>query len=132
MSERRYDPTHGEWVTFATDRQDRTYKRAATACPLCPTRPGQTWAAHEPTEIPREHFEIAVFDNRFPSLSPHPPEPGVLGTDLVPVEPAYGHCEVVKYLAGSETFGGAFLTDVAPEVAAERLRAACADATVPA
>ena len=38
----------------------------------------------------------------------------------------------LKYLAGSETFGGAFLTDVAPEVAAERLRAACADATVPA
>ena len=97
MSERRYDPTHGEWVTFATDRQDRTYKPAAAACPLCPTRPGQMVAGHEPTEIPREHFEIAVFDNRFPSLSPHPPAPAIPGTDLVPVEPAYGHCEVVVF-----------------------------------
>jgi len=38
----------------------------------------------------------------------------------------------LKYLAGSETFGGAFLTDVAPAVAAERLRAASADVEVPA
>jgi UDPglucose--hexose-1-phosphate uridylyltransferase len=92
VSERRYDPTHDEWVTFATHRQDRTYKPPANACPLCPTRPGGP-----PTEIPREHFEIAVFDNRFPSLSTHPPEPDVAGTDLVPVEPAYGHCEVVVF-----------------------------------
>ncbi|GLZ47533.1 galactose-1-phosphate uridylyltransferase [Actinomycetospora sp. NBRC 106375] len=92
MSERRYDPTHGEWVTFATHRQDRTYKPSAAACPLCPTVPG-----HEPTEIPREHFDVVVFDNRFPSLSTDPPEPSVAGTDLVPVEPAYGHCEVVVF-----------------------------------
>ena len=38
-----------------------------------------------------------MFDNRFPSLSPLPPEPAVAGTELVPVEPAYGHCEVVVF-----------------------------------
>ena len=38
----------------------------------------------------------------------------------------------LKYLAGSETFGGAFLTDVAPEVAGPRLRAAATDVEVPA
>ena len=38
----------------------------------------------------------------------------------------------LKHLAGSETFGGAFLTDVAPEVAAARLREACAGVEVPA
>jgi UDPglucose--hexose-1-phosphate uridylyltransferase len=38
----------------------------------------------------------------------------------------------LKYLAGSETFGGAFLTDVAPEVAGPRLRDAVERATVPA
>ena len=103
MSERRYDPTHGEWVTFATDRQDRTYKPSAAACPLCPTRP-----SHEPTEIPRERFDIAVFDNRFPSLSTRPPEPTIVGTDLVPVEPAYGHCEVVVFTDDH----GATLADV--------------------
>jgi UDPglucose--hexose-1-phosphate uridylyltransferase len=37
----------------------------------------------------------------------------------------------LEYLAGSETFGGAFLTDVAPEVAAARLREACAGVEVP-
>lgn len=92
MSERRFDPTHGEWVTFATHRQDRTYKPPAAACPLCPTRPGGPG-----TEVPREHFDVAVFDNRFPSLSTDPPEPEVAGTALVPVEPAYGHCEVVVF-----------------------------------
>ena len=92
MSERRYDPTHDEWVTIATDRQDRTYQPPAASCPLCPTRPGGP-----PTEIPRESFDVVVFDNRFPSLSPAPPEPAVAGTDLVPVEPARGHCEVVVF-----------------------------------
>jgi UDPglucose--hexose-1-phosphate uridylyltransferase len=38
----------------------------------------------------------------------------------------------LKHLAGSETFGGAFLTDVAPEVAAARMREACGRAVVSA
>jgi UDPglucose--hexose-1-phosphate uridylyltransferase len=92
VSERRYDPTHDEWVTFATHRQDRTYKPSTADCPLCPTHPGGP-----ATEVPREHYEIAVFDNRFPSLSPTPPAPDLAGDDLVPVEPAYGHCEVVVF-----------------------------------
>jgi UDPglucose--hexose-1-phosphate uridylyltransferase len=92
MSERRYDPTTGEWVTFATHRQDRTYKPPDDLCPLCPTRDPS-----RPTEIPREHYEVAVFDNRFPSLSTDPPPPDLPGTELVPVEPAYGRCEVVVY-----------------------------------
>jgi len=92
VSERRYDPTTGEWVTFATHRQDRTYKPPDDLCPLCPTRDPA-----RPTEIPRAHYEIAVFDNRFPSLSTDPPPPDVPGTELVPVEEAYGRCEVVVY-----------------------------------
>ncbi len=92
MSERRYDPTIDEWVTFATHRQDRTYQPPPDQCPLCPTRDPQ-----RPTEIPRRAFEIAVFDNRFPSLSPDPPAPDLAGTDLIPIEPAAGRCEVVVY-----------------------------------
>ncbi|NLJ69031.1 MAG: galactose-1-phosphate uridylyltransferase, partial [Firmicutes bacterium] len=35
--------------------------------------------------------------NKFPSLQPQPPEPDVEGTELTPVEPAKGECEVVLY-----------------------------------
>ena len=92
MSERRWDPTAAEWVTFATHRQDRMYKPSSAACPLCPTRDPD-----EPTEIPVASYEIAVFDNRFPSMSISPPRPDVTSTDLYPVRPAFGRCEVISY-----------------------------------
>ncbi len=92
MSERRYDPTRDEWVTVATHRQERTYQPPAEQCPLCPTR---DW--NNPTEIPRTSFEIAVFDNRFPSLTPDPAAQDIAATELVPVEPAAGRCEVIVY-----------------------------------
>ncbi len=92
MSERRYDPTADEWVTFATHRQDRTYQPPADQCPLCPTHD----PAH-PTEIPRAAFQIAVFDNRFPSLSIDAPSPDIAATPLIGVERAVGRCEVVVY-----------------------------------
>jgi UDPglucose--hexose-1-phosphate uridylyltransferase len=50
-----------------------------------------------PTEIDRPEFDIAVFENRFPSLRRHPDPPEVVGTDLTPVRPAVGVCEVVVY-----------------------------------
>jgi UDPglucose--hexose-1-phosphate uridylyltransferase len=92
MSERRWNPVLGEWVITATHRQDRTFLPPAEYCPLCPTKPGGT-----PTEIGRETFDIAVFDNRFPSLRADPEPPAVEGTDLTPVEPSFGACEVVVY-----------------------------------
>lgn len=49
------------------------------------------------TELGRETYDIAVFDNRFPSLVADPPEPEVAGTDLTPVEQSFGACEVVVY-----------------------------------
>ena len=82
----------GEWTITATHRQDRTFLPPRDFCPLCPTRPGGP-----PTEIPRGDFEIAVFDNLFPSLEPQPPEPAVEGTELSPVRPALGACEVIVY-----------------------------------
>ncbi len=106
MSERRYDPTSDEWVTFATHRQNRTYQPPAHQCPLCPTRDPD-----RPTEIPRSGFEIAVFDNRFPSLSPHPPAPDIAATELIRVEPARGRCEVVVYSDQHDTT----LAGVGPE-----------------
>lgn len=92
MSELRWHPLRREWVITATHRQDRTFLPPPGHCPLCPTRPGA-----EPTEIDRPDYDIVVFENRFPSLSRHPPDPQVEGTRLTPVAPAFGRCEVVVY-----------------------------------
>jgi UDPglucose--hexose-1-phosphate uridylyltransferase len=92
MSERRYHPFLDTWVITATQRQDRTFLPPDDYCPLCPTKPGAF-----PTEIPFPSYDIVVFQNKFPSLSPHPPEPSVKGTPLMPVAPSNGVCEVVCY-----------------------------------
>ena len=52
-------------ASAATDRQTRTFLPSAADDPLAPGRPGAP-----PTEIPFEDFELAVFENRFPSLTP--------------------------------------------------------------
>lgn len=92
MSELRFHPFLREWVITATHRQDRTFLPPAEFNPLGPTRDGAT-----PTEIPFESYEIVVFENRFPSLSPEPDAPVVEGTAVVPVRPSSGVCEVVCY-----------------------------------
>ncbi|MGH3148558.1 MAG: galactose-1-phosphate uridylyltransferase [Rubrobacter sp.] len=92
MNQLRWDPTLEEWVAYATHRQDRTFLPPAEYCPLCPTRPGGF-----PTEVPREHYEIVVFENRFPSFSPDAPEPDEPGSPLTPTAPGLGVCEVVLY-----------------------------------
>jgi UDPglucose--hexose-1-phosphate uridylyltransferase len=63
----RFEELRGEQVTYAIQRQDRTFLPSRDHCPLDPTRPGG-----EETEIPFPQFEIAVFDNRFPAFrAPH-------------------------------------------------------------
>ena len=63
MSVRRFDELRGQEVVYAIHRQERTFLPPEDHCPLDPTRPGGF-----PTEIPFPEFEIAVFDNRFPSF----------------------------------------------------------------
>ena len=92
MSELRYHPFLDQWVITATHRQDRTFFPPPDYDPLAPTKPGGF-----PTEIPAENYEIVVFENKFPSLRPDPPDPSVAGTELTPVAPARGICEVVCY-----------------------------------
>jgi UDPglucose--hexose-1-phosphate uridylyltransferase len=92
MSELRWHPLLGEWVATATHRQERTFLPPADFCPLCPTKPGGF-----PTEIPEPSYDIVAFENRFPSLRPDPPEPAVAGTELYPVRPGQGECEVIVY-----------------------------------
>jgi len=103
MTERRRDPLSGEWRTFASHRQDRTFLPAADACPLCPG---------SDTEVPeRAAGDIVVFDNRFPSFSANPPSPSVDATGLYEVEPAVGAAEVVVYSDRHD----ATITDLGPD-----------------
>jgi UDPglucose--hexose-1-phosphate uridylyltransferase len=92
MSELRYNPLRGQWIATATARQERTFMPPVNYCPLCPTRPEGF-----PTEIPADDYDIVVFENKFPSLSRMPGNPGIAGDEFYQVEPSRGVCEVVVY-----------------------------------
>ncbi|MEV0277701.1 galactose-1-phosphate uridylyltransferase [Streptomyces sp. NPDC050610] len=62
-SEIRRDRLLGDAVAVASHRQGRTYHPPADDCPLCPSRDGRH------TEIPAADYDVAVFENRFPSLA---------------------------------------------------------------
>ncbi|KUL35558.1 galactose-1-phosphate uridylyltransferase [Streptomyces sp. NRRL F-4489] len=62
-AELRRDRLLGDTVAIASHRQGRTYHPPADACPLCPSGPGRH------TEIPAASYDVAVFENRFPSLA---------------------------------------------------------------
>lgn len=85
----RWHPLRDEWVIYAAHRQERTFLPPKEHCPLCPSRPGGF-----STEIPFADFEIAVFQNRFPSLHPDAPNPPELS---IPTVQGQGSCEVVVY-----------------------------------
>lgn len=78
----RWDPTLCEWVTYAPQRQDRTFLPPADWCPLCPTKPGSL-----PTEIPRRRYEMVVFENLFPSYRLNAVAPDEMGSLLTPSLP---------------------------------------------
>ena len=89
--QRRYDRLTGAWVLISPARNRRPGGDVATvaaptdgdaaACPLCPGGVELPWP-----------YEVAVFDNRFPSLSPDAP-PDVQGL----VAGSTGRCQVVVY-----------------------------------
>lgn len=101
----RFDVLTGEWVAVATHRQSRTHLPAAADCPLCPSTPAR------PTELPAADFDVAVFENRFPSLGPGlgevPAEPVITTAEAAALDsssvasslsaPAFGRCEVVVF-----------------------------------
>lgn len=62
-SQIRRDPLLGDSVAIASHRQGRTYHPPADECPLCPSEDDRL------SEIPDSSYDVAVFENRFPSLA---------------------------------------------------------------
>ena len=92
QSEVRRDPMRGTYSLYAPHRQTRTFNPSAAADPLAP-------AGSAVTEIPFTDFELAIFDNRFPSLKPGAPAGALTGWAE---GPATGRCEVVVYTSAAE------------------------------
>ena len=79
-AETRFDEVQGEWIAVAAHRNARSYNPPADQCPLCPSTPDRL------TEVPAPDYEVAVFENRFPSLG----------------GPDGGRCEVVCFTSDHE------------------------------
>jgi UDPglucose--hexose-1-phosphate uridylyltransferase len=91
----RWHPLREEWVTYAAYRQDRTFLPPPEYNPFA-----VTVNPENPTEVPQGEWDIAVFDNRFPSLDLRATEAPQL---LVPTRPATGKCEVVVFTRDPES-----------------------------
>jgi UDPglucose--hexose-1-phosphate uridylyltransferase len=85
----RWHPLRGEWVAYASHRQGRTFMPPPEYNPLAPAQDPQY-----PTELPIGDYDIAVFDNRFPSLTLAAQNSPPL---IVETLPANGACEVVVF-----------------------------------
>ncbi|WP_131742698.1 galactose-1-phosphate uridylyltransferase [Actinomadura roseirufa] len=89
--ETRRDPLTGDHVTITAHRNTRTFLPPADRCPLCPGGPA--------SEIPDPAYDVAVFENRFPSFDARTPEvsPRVDGAAVFARARGAGRCEVVCF-----------------------------------
>jgi UDPglucose--hexose-1-phosphate uridylyltransferase len=85
----RWHPLRGEWVAYASHRQHRTFLPPPDYNPL-----GVSESAEHPTEVPRGPWDVAVFENLFPTFALAAHDPPSLA---VPTAPARGVCEVVVF-----------------------------------
>lgn len=88
-TELRHHPLRGEWVAYASHRENRTFLPAREENPLAPTTDPE-----HPTELPQGDYEVAVFENRFPSLAPAAETPP---PNIVETKPGVGFCEVIVF-----------------------------------
>jgi UDPglucose--hexose-1-phosphate uridylyltransferase len=99
----RWHPLREEWVAYAAHRQERTFMPPRGYDPLAPPSP-----AALSTEVPAGAWEIAVFENRFPTFTRTASASPVLS---VPTRPARGACEVVVFTQSPEGSLGALPLD---------------------
>ncbi len=117
-SHMRWHPLRGEWVAYAGHRQDRTFLPPKEFNPLAPSN-----SLEHPSELPLGAYDMAVFDNMFPSLSlgagPAPEIPGIKSM------PALGACEVVVFTQDGDSSLGRLPLDqisLLLEVWSDRIR----------
>ncbi len=92
----RWHPLRGEWVAYSGHRQNRTFLPPKEFNPLAPMR-----NPNFPTELPPGDYEVAVFENMFPTLTPRAEPPPEIG--IVPTAKSSGACEVVVFTQDSDT-----------------------------
>ncbi|MEG3439543.1 galactose-1-phosphate uridylyltransferase [Pannus brasiliensis CCIBt3594] len=85
----RWHPLRGEWVAYASHRQGRTFLPPPEYNPL-----GPTVDPAFPTELPEGKYDVAVFENRFPSMTLAARD---APASIVETLPAKGVCEVVVF-----------------------------------
>ncbi len=85
----RWHPLRGEWIAYASHRQHRTFLPPPEWNPLAVTTDPSA-----PTEVPAGPWEVAVFENLFPTLSGQAHDPPA---SIVDTRPGRGACEVVVF-----------------------------------
>jgi UDPglucose--hexose-1-phosphate uridylyltransferase len=85
----RWHPVRGEWVAYAAHRQNRTFLPPPEYNPLA-----ASCDERNPTELPEGPWDVAVFENLFPTLTLKAHDPPRLA---VPTAPGGGMCEVVVF-----------------------------------
>ena len=114
----RWHPLRAEWVAFAAHRQNRTFLPPKDFSPLAETK-GEDF----PTEMPAGDYDVAIFENLFPSFSPRAT---AKPAELVPTRPADGACEVVVFTKDPDSSLGRLPADrirLVLEAIADRSRA---------
>lgn len=96
-SHMRWNPIRGEWVAYASHRQNRTFLPPKEYSPLMVTK-----SADFPTELPAGDYQVAVFENLFPSFALNA-EDVPTPTFAVETKPGYGVCEVVVFSQDPDT-----------------------------
>jgi UDPglucose--hexose-1-phosphate uridylyltransferase len=85
----RWHPLRCEWIAYAGYRQNRTFLPPPEYNPLAPTAD-----ASNPTELPAGAYDVAVFENLFPTFAMSSTDRPVASVDT---KPACGVCEVVVF-----------------------------------
>jgi UDPglucose--hexose-1-phosphate uridylyltransferase len=85
----RWHPLRGEWVAYAGHRQNRTFLPPREYNPLAPTLDPQ-----RPTELPPGDYDVAVFENLFPTFAMSTADAPQLAIET---RSAAGVCEVVVF-----------------------------------
>jgi UDPglucose--hexose-1-phosphate uridylyltransferase len=108
----RWHPLRGEWVAYASHRQNRTFLPPKEYSPLAVTK-----SADFPTELPAGDYNVAVFENLFPSLSEQAhllsssSSAGHEESTLFPARAGTGVCEVVVFTQDPEASLGSLSED---------------------